>query len=395
MHEATRFIHEHGQELRGEYRACEELGKLSDRTVEILKQSGGLRLLLSKDVDGYEAHPRDFFEWVMAVGSYNPAAGWIAGVVGVHPYEFAMMNETVRNEVFGADPDTMVASPFAPFGRAKEVEGGYLLSGRWPYSTGTDHSDWVILGGLIVDDEVPDAVPHRGVANIRHFVIPKSAGYEIVEDSWNVLGLGGTGSKDVVMTDVFVPEYRTVIEIDMEKGVYADLYQPGVPLYQMGFFTIFPAAIIAGTYGIIQGLLREIKDYLGTRVSAVGTASKTDPVILTQLARADADVDASIRQFLGDVDDLYESTAAGEPPTLTQRIQFRRNQVAGTQRSVSAVNDLFRLTGSQAVARRHLLEGFFRDLQVAQAHGGNQASATLQAWALHAYGEEIPATVFV
>lgn len=393
MHEATRFIHERGEDLRAEYRSSETQGKLSGRTVEILKESGGLRLLLAGELGGYEAHPRDFMEWVMAVGNYHPSAGWVAGVCGVHPYEFSMMNPRVCEEVYGRDPNTMVASPYAPFGRAKPVDGGFLLSGRWPYSTGTDHSDWVILGGL-VDDGSGSSVPARGVSDIRHFVLPRDGSYEIVEGSWDVMGLSGTGSKDVKMTDVFVPEYRTVIEADMEECVYADKYRPGVPLYQMRFLTLFPAAIAAGTLGIAAGLVREVRGYMETRVNAVGLRANADPFILAEFARASAEIDASIRHVISDMEDLYDWVSQGNAVTREQRILIRRNQAAATSRSISAANSLYRLAGSQAVQRKHLLEGFFRDLQVASSHYGNATNPIYHAWGLDAFGQDIPDTVF-
>lgn len=393
MHEATRFIHDRSEELRAEYRASEALGKLSDRTVEILKESGGLRLLLAEDLGGYQAHPRHFLEWVIAVGTYHPSAGWVAGVCGVHPFEFSVMNPKVREEVYGEDPNTMVSSPYAPFGRAKPVDGGFLLTGRWPYSTGTDHSDWVILGG-IVDDSIGEAVPARGVAEIRHFVLPKDGNYEIVEGSWDVMGLCGTGSKDVVMTDVFVPEYRTVIETEMEECRYAQQYRPDVALYQMRFMSLFPAAIVVGTLGIAAGLLREIRTYMETRVNAVGLQAKADPYLLSQYGFAAAEVEASIKHVLGDMDDLYDWVSEGNAITPEQRIRVRRNQAAASSRSITGVNALYRLTGSQAVQRRHLVEGFYRDLQVASSHYGNATNPLYHGWAVHDFGQDIPDTVF-
>ena len=114
MHEATRYILDHAEELRAEAPKGDRLGRLTDRTVEIMKASGGIRLLQAKDLGGFEAHPNDFFEWVMAVGENQPSAGWIAGVVGVHPWEISVMDPRLQKEVYGDDPDTWVASPYAP-----------------------------------------------------------------------------------------------------------------------------------------------------------------------------------------------------------------------------------------------------------------------------------------
>src|SRR5690606_25558576 len=191
--------------LREESVPSDRIGKLTDRAAQALRETGVIRMLQPKEFDGYETHPCEFMEAVMEIGAASPSAGWVAGVVGVHPWEIAMMDPRLQEEIWGEDPDTWTASPYAPFGRAKRVDGGFLFTGQWPYSTGTDHSDWVILGGIVVGEDGEPGVP----PDIRHFVIPRKD-YEIVEDSWNTLGLKGTGSKDVRMKDVFIPEYRVV-----------------------------------------------------------------------------------------------------------------------------------------------------------------------------------------
>ena len=118
-------------------------------------------------------------------GSHDPSAGWVAGVVGVHPHELAHGDRRVQEEVWAKDPDTWVASPYAPMGRARPVEGGYIFNGRWNFSSGTDHCQWVMIGGLVTDQEGNVTDPAA-----VHFLLPRSD-YEIVEDSWDVMGLRG------------------------------------------------------------------------------------------------------------------------------------------------------------------------------------------------------------
>ena len=96
MHEATRYVLDHADELRAEAAPGDELGRITDRTVEILRASGGMKLLQAKDSGGHEAHPNDFMDWVMAVGMNHPSAGWIAGVVGIHPWEIAIADPRQR-----------------------------------------------------------------------------------------------------------------------------------------------------------------------------------------------------------------------------------------------------------------------------------------------------------
>ena len=149
MHEVVEKVHKAADVLTEEAVPSDEIGRLTDRTAATLRETGLVRLLQPTEYSGYEAHPNDFLEAVMAVGAASPSAGWVAGVVGVHPWEIAMMDPRLQEEIWGTDPDTWTASPYAPMGRATPVDGGFLFTGRWPYSTGTDHADWVILGGFV------------------------------------------------------------------------------------------------------------------------------------------------------------------------------------------------------------------------------------------------------
>ena len=385
MHEATRHILEHAQELRAEAVPSDDLGRITDRTVEILRASGGMRLLQAKDCGGLEAHPNDFMEWVMAVAINHPSAGWIAGVVGIHPWEIAIADPRLQQEVYGEDPETWLSSPYAPFGRAVPVEGGYRFTGQWPYSTGTDHAEWVILGGMVAD---AGGTPVRP-PDVRHFVLPRSD-YEIVQDSWNVMGLSGTGSKDVRMTDVFVPEHRVLDGVLVRDNTYSDRWRPDSPLYAMRFGVMFPFAISAGTFGIARGALRAAREHIQARVSSQGSASKADPFVLTALARAEADVEASISHVQSIIARFHDTVADGGDITVKDRLRFRVDQVRATDRAIEAVNELYRLMGSSSIQKGSPLERFWRDLQVASTHVCNSREPCYLAWGLDAFGGEIP-----
>ncbi|MFE5730024.1 hypothetical protein ACFQ7A_03795 [Streptomyces sp. NPDC056528] len=138
----------------------------------------------------------------------SPAAGWVGGVVGVHPWEPAFSEPKLQRELWGENggkADTWISSPYAPNGRARKVDGGFLFSGRRPFGSGSDHCDWAVLGGIVTDDAGNVTMP----LDMRHFVLPR-ADYEILRDSWNVVGLVGTGSKDIAVEDAFVPDHRTL-----------------------------------------------------------------------------------------------------------------------------------------------------------------------------------------
>ena len=389
MHEAVRTIHENAHLLKEEAPKAEQQGMITEKTVRVMKESGGVRLLQAKDLGGYEAHPNDFFEWVRAVAQYNPSAGWIAGVVGIHPWEVSLMDPTLQQEIYGTDPDTWTASPYAPFGRATRVEGGFQLTGEWPYSTGQDWCEWTILGGIVLDDEGNIGNPPE----IRHFVLPKGD-YEIVPDSWNVMGLQGTGSHNVRMENQFVPEYRTVIDYLMKEGVYSDERRPGNPLYQMGFPLMFSAAIASGTMGIARGFIDNYRDYVNIRVAVNGTVAKTDPFQLTALARAEADWRAGVAHMNAMIDELYEQAKRGEKLTMEQRLDFRNSQVRAVDRVVTSIDEMYRISGANGVWKDKPLERYFRDLHTGGAHICNVREDIQQAFSAFQFGVQPAPNLF-
>lgn len=386
MHATTRHIVTHSQDLRDDSIAGDRQGRITDRTAKIITESGGFRLLLARDLGGFEEHPNEFVDWVIACGAEQPSAGWIAGVVGVHPWEISFMHPQLQQEIFGENPDTWTASPYAPFGRAKPVEGGFLLSGEWPYSTGTDYAQWVILGGIVTVDE---GEPRQGPPDIRHFVLPRGD-YDIVEDSWNVMGLKGTGSKNVRMTDVFVPEYRTSESKKVNEGIYAEERRPDSPLYRMMFGIMFPMAIAAGTLGLADGALRAQREYIAGRVSVMGSVAKTDPSYLTALAVAEADLEASKCHLKAMLSELYDQVSAGHRITPQQRLLFRRNQVRTTDRVFESMAPLARLAGSAGIQEANQLERWWRDLQTAITHICNVRDTAYVAWGIEHFGGKIP-----
>ncbi|MGW1547255.1 hydroxylase [Streptomyces sp. NPDC002346] len=370
--------------LKEESVPSDELGRLTDKLAATLRDTGIIRMYQPVEFGGEEAHPVDFMEAAMAVAAASPSAGWVSGVVGVHPWEIAMMDHRLQEEIWGGDPNTWTASPYAPFGRAEPVDGGFLFSGRWPYSTGTDHAGWVILGGMVVDEDGNPGTP----PDIRHFVIPRED-YTVIEDTWNTLGLKGTGSKDVEMHDVFVPDYRVVEGMAMHDGAYEDR-RPGKTLYKLKFPVVFSAAINSATIGIAQGALDVYRDYMVQRVSADGRVASKDPIQLNAYAEAAADVAASRAHLLCDMRELFDFVEKGGEMSWTQRLTARRNGVRAVRRATDAVDRLYKLSGAQGIHLRLPNERYWRDLQSGLSHICNLTEAVSVAWAADDLGGELP-----
>lgn len=357
--------------------ANETLCRLDDRAVTVLRETGVIRMLQPKAHHGLELHPREFAETVMRIASLDASTGWIAGVVGVHPWEMAMADPRVQEEVWGQDPDTWIASPYAPMGVARPVEGGYVFNGHWQFSSGTDHCDWIFLGGMLGDQAGKVAQPPTSL----HVILPRSD-YEIVEDSWNVVGLRGTGSKDIVVRDAFVPDYRVIPFSKVVNGTQAKESGLTNPLYHLPFSVAFPLGITAAVIGATEGALAHHLAYQKTRVQITGTKIKDDPYVLYAISEAAAEIAAARSALLDNVSRMYDAVAAGREISFGERAIGRRTQVQAAWRAVRAVDEIVARSGGNAMRVDNPIQRFWRDAHVGLAHAIHVPGAVFHVSAL-------------
>jgi alkylation response protein AidB-like acyl-CoA dehydrogenase len=368
-------------QLRDQAPEAERLGRLPDSTAKLLKSAGAIRLLQPKKYGGFEAHPREFAESVMSAAALDPATGWICGIVGVHPWQLAFADPRVQEEVWGADNDTWMASPYAPTGIARPADGGYIFNGRWQFSSGTDHCDWIFLGAMLGDAQGGIADP----PTMLHMILPR-ADYEIVEDSWNVVGLKGTGSKDIVVRDAFVPSYRVMNGDHVIDGTAQREYGVTETLYKMPWSTMFPLGISAAVIGIAEGALAAHLDYQRGRVGAQGTAVKDDPYVLFAISEAAADINAARQELLANVDRIWGIVESGGEVDFALRAAGRRTQVRAAWRAVMAVDQIFARSGGNALRMDKPLQRYWRDAHAGLNHAIHVPSTVYHASALSSMG---------
>jgi 3-hydroxy-9,10-secoandrosta-1,3,5(10)-triene-9,17-dione monooxygenase len=368
-------------QLREQAWQAEQIGMLTDETVKAMKAAGSIRLLQPAKHGGLEVHPREFAETVMATAALDPSAGWITGVVGVHPYQLAYADPHVGEEVWGDDIDTWMASPYAPQGVAKPVDGGYIFNGRWQFSSGTDHCDWIILGAMVGDADGKPVMPPA----ILHMILPRKD-YEIVEDSWNVVGLRGTGSKDVIVKDAFVPAYRTMDAFKVMDGTAQREAGMTKSLYLMPWSTMFPLGISSAVIGIAEGALAAHLDYQRDRVGATGTAIKDDPYAMFAIGEAAADINAARQELLANVDRIYDLVDAGNEVSFADRAAGRRTQVRAVWRAVMAVDQIFARSGGNALRMDTPLQRYWRDAHAGLNHAIHVPGTVYHASALSSLG---------
>ncbi|TDV55984.1 hydroxylase [Actinophytocola oryzae] len=384
-HEVVRHVEEIGPKLAALADENERLGTLSAETVDLLRSSGVLRLLQPAKFGGYAAHPRDFAEAVMAVARFDGAAGWVCGVVGVHPWEAAQMDPRLAQEIWGENPDTWIASPYMPNGIAEPVDGGYVLNGRWPFSSGADHCEWDFLGAMVGDGKGKPKMP----PSVLHVVLPRSD-YEILDGTWDVIGLSGTGSKDVVVRDAFVPEYRTIRQEDIQEGQAAGRHGVTGSLYRLPFAAMFPLGITAAVVGICEGALAAHVSQQRDRVAVTGVQIRDDPYVLSATGEAAAEIQASRVQLVDGISRLHDLLEAGREVTLSDRSDVRRNQVRCAWRAVSAVDEIFARSGGNVIRRDNPLQRFWRDAHVGLQHMIHVPGVAYHANALTQMDLELP-----
>lgn len=361
---------------------AERLRVVPESSVKDLEASGFFRMLQPRRFDGLESDPVDFYTAVRLVASACGSTGWVASVLGVHPWQVALFHDKAQQAVWGEDSTTRLSSSYAPTGKALQVEGGYQLSGRWSFSSGCDHASWVLLGGLVTNDE-------GQIVDFKTFMVPR-VDYT-VEDVWNVVGLRGTGSNDILVDDVFVPDEFTLSMVDTGRCYGPGQEQNTSGLYKLPFHSIFTSTITAPIVGMASGAYDEHVEMQRKRVRAAYIAEKTvnDPFASVRIARASSEIDAAWALLMNNIREMQQLVERGEKIPLTLRLKVRRDQVLGTERAVSAIDTLFEASGGRALAEGTYLQRAWRDAHAGRVHAANDPERALVMYGALEFGQKI------
>jgi 3-hydroxy-9,10-secoandrosta-1,3,5(10)-triene-9,17-dione monooxygenase len=347
--------------LRERAPRAEELRRLPDETVDDLHKSGLFRVLQPKRVGGSELPFRALVELVAAISRGDGATGWVLANLAAHHWLLGMWPGKAQDEVWGQSPDNLIGSALIfPRGRGRKVEGGYRLTGRWPFSSGVDPAAWNLVGGIAQDEDGGGAAP-------RIFLLPASD-YTII-DTWHVIGLAGTGSKDVTVDDVFVPDYRTLAVDQIAGGPNPGSEVNPAVLYQLPAISLFAFCIAGVSLGIAQGAVEHFVEATRTRLSSYSGRNVADfNTVQVHVAEAAALADAARAIMLGDCDEATNSVAEGRTPDLQHRARYRRDGAFAATLCTKAVDILFAATGGGAIYAGNPLQRAFRDVHAANAH---------------------------
>ena len=354
--------------LKARARQCTQGRNVPAETVAEMQEAGFFRILQPQRWGGYEMHPNVFFEVQKLLAEGCMSTGWMYGVLGCHPYEMALFHDRAQQEVWGEDPSMLVSSTYQPVGKVTHVDGGFRLSGRWGFSTGSVHCGWVLLGAIVPAKNEGDPF------DMRTFLLPR-ADYTIDEDAWQTFGLQGTGSHDIIVDDVFVPEYRTHKAADGFLCQNPGQVENDGPLYRLPWAQVFVRSVSTAAFGGARAALKAGLDIMQSRVSTnTGKASKQDPILQAALAKAHSQIlEMETTQRLT-FEELMALADRGEEIPMEKRALFAYQSSTVVRRLVDLVDDVMQLLGGRAIYTSSAIIQPWLDLNAARAHVANDPS---------------------
>jgi 3-hydroxy-9,10-secoandrosta-1,3,5(10)-triene-9,17-dione monooxygenase len=363
----------------------EQLGMVSGEVIGWLTEAGVFRAVQPRQWGGLELDAGTFFEAAVRIASACGSTGWVASVVGIHPWHIAMFDPQAQSDVWSTDPDARASTSYAPTGKVRRMPGGFRLSGRWGFSSGVDHCAWAILGAVVPDDEPGGLGPE-----FRSFLVPRGD-FTVDQTSWRVAGLAGTGSKDVQVADAFVPEYRTHASTHVYERTDPGRAVNDRPLYRLPWSTLFPYAIASPAIGAATGALDLFVENNRARVSVAGgrTVSAGSDLHL-RLAASLTEVEAARTRLALTWRDFHARVTRGEEIPYVLRTRCRYDAAHALAHCAGAVYRVLEVNGGRTMNADEPFQRLFRDLLAMRNHIGATLDINASNYALAKLGTAPP-----
>lgn len=349
--------------LRERARRAEQQRRVPEETVREMQKAGLFRVLQARRYGGYEMDPEVFCDIQMTLAQGCMSTAWIYGVIAVHNWQMALLDDRASQDVWRDDTSVLIASSYMPKGQVQRVEGGFRFSGRWGYSSGVDHCQWVLLGGLV------PPVDGASAPEYRTFLVPRSD-FEVI-DTWDTMGLRATGSHDVVVNDAFVPEYRTHKSADGFAGTSPGLSVNTAPLYRLPFGQIFVRAVSSSSIGALSGALQSFREFATARVGDMGTRTADQGPAQLAVAETSVAIDEMTLVLKRNFAELMACIREGTPLDIERRLHFRLQAAMVVDRCAALVYRLFVTCGARGMFNDNPIVRHFLDIHSGRTHYAN------------------------
>ena len=347
--------------LRDRAARTEELRRLPPETERDLHDTGLFRIVQPKRVGGSEFDYVALVDCADTLGQADASVAWNFANLASHHWMLGMFDKRAQDLVW-KDPDVLIASSFIfPAGRARKVDGGYVLRGSWPFSSGVDSSEWNMLASVVSSDDEADGIEYR------IFLLNKSD-YKI-NDTWNATGLRGTGSNDVEVNDAFVANPMTVAVSDLAGGPTPGSTVNPNALYALPVFSLFPYVLSGVALGNAQACLDDYVEVARHRASTYNRAKLADlQSTQIKIAEASAKIDAARVIMRSTCIEAMADARSGHVPDTAAKTKLRRDGAYSVNLCTEAVSLLFSASGARALFTTGALQRQFRDAHAINLH---------------------------
>jgi indole-3-acetate monooxygenase len=353
--DAVTALHEEIARRADEFEAAR---RLPDDLARRMAGAGMFRLLVAERFGGAEVHPQEFFDAVAATARRDGAAGWCQMIGTTTGLLCASLPEPWADTIYGANPDVITTGVTAPLGRAEPVDGGYRVSGRWPFGSGCQISDWICGGCLILED----GQPRPGARGLPESVLMMFPAAEVtIHDTWRTSGLCGTGSHDIEVTDAFVPEGRW--------SVLGSRARIDAPLYRFPMLGLLALGVSAVAVGIAERAIDEVVDLATAKVPTGSRRTLAErPATQSDLARARSLLRAARAYTAEAIGEAWAQAQSECRIDLDRKAELRLAATSNTWSAVEAVDLMYHLGGGSSVYQSSALQRCLRDVHVATQH---------------------------
>jgi len=341
---------------------CERLRRLPDDTERDLHRTGLFRMVQPARVGGAELDVGILVDICAEIARVCPSTSWNLGNLASHHWMLGYFQPEAQDELWDASPDVLVATSLAfPAGRGRKIDGGYEVSGRWPLSSGVDNSDWNMLAFMVRERDDGPPVDQR-------FALVHRSQYEII-DTWHAVGLAGTGSKDVAIKGLFVPQYRTVTAWAMNGKPHPGSAVNPSPLFRLPMLALGPYVLSGVMLGCAQGAYETTVGAARKRnATTTGLPVSASQTVQIKVAEAGARIDTAELVMRRVCEHAMEVARAGREPAHEDKLRYRRDAFFSVRLCLEAVDILMGVAGSSGLYLGNSMQRLFRDAHAANAH---------------------------
>jgi Acyl-CoA dehydrogenases len=364
--------------------ACERLRRLPDETERDLHEAGLFRVAQPARVGGAELDVGIFVDVCAELAQACPSTAWNFGNLASHHWMLGYCDPRIQDEIWDVSPDTLIATSLAfPCGKGRRVGDGWEVTGRWPLSSGVDNSDWNMLGFIVRERDDGPPVDHR-------FALCHRSQYEII-DTWHAVGLAGTGSKDVAVTRLYVPEYRTISAWAMNGKPHAgSQVNPGL-LWKLPLLALGPYVLSGVMLGCAQGAYEQVVGAARKRnATSTGMPVGMSQAIQIKVAEASVRIDTAELMMQRACEHAMAVARGGQEVKHEDKLRYRRDAFFSVRMCFEAVNILMNVSGSSGLYLKNPVQRLFRDAHACNAHVMFSPDLQASLFGSHALGISAP-----